>query len=133
MLKTREMVSIILSETHDQSSVEHIRQRLRDVFNKEVSYASVVQYRRDWRKDLSITRDARFHKDVPGRNMLNSQLVTSNHIKCMFDFFTKNKINADEVLTLINNEEAQFHSIDQLVRAIKDLKDLQIAFKEKVE
>lgn len=130
MLKTREMVSIILSETQDQSSIEHIRQRLREVFNKEVSYASVGQYRSQWRKDLKIKRDARFHKDIPGRNMFNSQLVTSNHIKCIFDFFNKKNINPDEILALINNEDAQFHSIDQLVRAIKDLQDLQISFKK---
>ena len=133
MLKTREMVSIILSETQDQSSIEHIRQRLREVFNKEVSYASVGQYRSQWRKDLAIERDARFHKHIPGRNMLNSNLVTSNHVKCIFDFFNKKKIDPDEVLALIDNKEAQFHSIEQLIKAIQDLKDLQIAFKEKVE
>jgi len=129
-MKTRQMVYIVLGETSDQTSLEYLRKRVFEVFGKKISDAVACQYRLQWRKDISITRDARTHADIPGRNMLNSKLVTAEHIKCIFSFLTKAKINPDDILSLIDNKGAQFHSLGQLVRAIKDLKDLQVEFKK---
>lgn len=128
-MKTRQMVYIVLGETSDQTSLEYLRKRVFEVFGKKISDKMACQYRLQWRKDVSIERDARTHADIPGRNMLNSKLVTAEHIKCIFSFLTKAKINPDDILSLIDSKDAKFHSLGQLVRAIKDLKDLQVEFK----
>jgi len=131
-MKIREMIAVALAEVGDQSSIEHLRNRVFELYGKKPSYNYTYKYRHLWRRDIGggLKTDARKHSDIPRRNMLNDKLVTTAHVKCIFRFFNDKKINPSDILELINNVESKFHSIDQLIGAIKDLQDLQIEFKK---
>ena len=131
-MKIREMIAVVLGEVGDQSSIEHVRKRVSELYGKKPSYSFTYKQRHVWRRDIAggLTTDARKHEDIPRRNMLNDKLVTASHIKCIFRFFNDKKINPGDILELIDSKDAKFHSLEQLTTAIKDLQELQIEFKK---
>lgn len=129
-MKLKEAIFVALGELGDRTSIKQIQTRVNELIGQSPCYNYTYNARRAWRKDIAggLTTDARKHADIPRRNMLNDQLVTSKHVASIFSFFTKTGISPEKLLELINDKDVRFHSLDQLVNAIKDMQDLQLMF-----
>lgn len=129
-MKLKEAIFVALGELGDRTSLKHLQTRVEELTGKLPNYRYTCNARRLWRKDIAcgIKTDARTHADIPRRNMLNDQLVTPEHVASIFSFFTKTGTSPEKLLELINDKSVKFHSLDQLVNAIKDMQDLQLMF-----
>lgn len=129
-MKLKEAIFVALGELGDRTSLIHLQKRVEELTGKFPKYDYTECMRRLWRKDIAggLKTDARTHADIPRRNMLNDQLVKPEHVASIFSFFTKTGISPEKLLELINDKDVRFHSLDQLVNAIKDMQDLQLMF-----
>lgn len=129
-MNVKEAIFTALGELGDKTSVPHLQKRVEELIGRPPEYKYTCGMRRLWRKDIAggLKTDARTHDDIPRRNMLNDQLVTSKHVGAIFTFFTKTGILPDQLLELINDKDIKFHSLDQFVNAIKDMQELQLMF-----
>lgn len=127
-MNIEESVFVALGELGDKTSLAHLQKRVQELSGKLPVISYVCTLRLKWRRDIGSNTDARKHADIPRRNMLNDQLVTPKHVASIFSFFTKTQITPEQLLELINDKSVKFHSLDQLVNAIKDMQDLQLMF-----
>lgn len=129
-MKLKEAIFVALGELGDRTSIKHLQKRVGELSGKLPTYGYTEHMRRLWRKDIAggLKTDARKHDDIPRRNMLNDQLVTYRHVASIFKFFTTTQISPEQLLKLIDDKGAKFHSLEQLVKAIQDLQQLQLMF-----
>lgn len=132
-MNLKEAVFTALGELGDKTSIKHLQARVKELINELPNYQYTYKIRQTWRKDIAggLKTDARKHADIPRRNMLNDQLVTPDHVKVIFRFFTKSNINPEQILELINDKNVKFHSLEQLITAIQEMQSLQLMFTEK--
>jgi hypothetical protein len=129
-MKLKEAIFVALGELGDRTSLKHLQKRVEELADKLPTYEYAKRMRRLWRKDIAggLKTDARTHADIPRRNMLNDQLVTSKHVASIFEFFTKTGTSPERLLELINDKDVKFHSLDQLVNAIEEMLELHLTF-----
>lgn len=129
-MKLKEAIFVALGELGDKTSLTHLQKRVGELAGSIPTYEYTQYIRRLWRKDIAggLKTDARTHADIPRRNMLNDQLVKPEHVASIFSFFTKTGTSPEKLLELINDKNVKFHSLDQLVNAIKDMQELQLMF-----
>lgn len=131
-MKLKEAIFVALGELGDRTSLKHLQTRAEELAGKLPTYDYTKYTRRLWRKDIAggLKTDARTHADIPRRNMLHDQLVTYKHVSSIFKFFTTTQISPEQLLELINDKSVKFHSLEQLVKAIQDLQQLQLMFEK---
>jgi hypothetical protein len=117
-----------LDDLDHRSSVEEIRLRAANYAKKsfdDISYQYAIQVRRLWRIENEVEGDNRTYDSQPRRNMLNDSTTNLQQVQRLNAFFN-GKNTADQLIHLLGqNSKTPFHSIDQLINAVKELQQLQ--------
>jgi len=109
------------------SKVPVLKRAAEDIYGYEIAYTAVVTYRSEWRKENKIQQDARTHKDVFRRNMLDDNEYTSKQVERGIEYFKKMWPKEDDLLRLIGSGKGAFHSVHQLASFLNHRKAIKLA------
>ena len=130
-MKQIDAVYMAIAELGDKTDIKVLAKRASQICEKVIVYNTAMRCRLRWRKEVGLNTDARTHRDIPRRNMLNDQIVTSDHLKRLFHFLSSTGVKPDDLITMIGSGKTKFHSLDQLEIAAKDISELHTMFQPK--
>lgn len=109
------------------SSLATLQRSASHIYGDTIHLTAVSTYRQEYRKKHKLQQDARTHKSVFRRNMLDDTEYTSKQVERGIEYFKKMWPKEDDLLRLIGSGTGAFHSIHQLASFLQHRKAIKMA------